>query len=224
MRSRYVSPLITLVICAIMIMVNNARANPLADQSAPPDGPASPAVAITPVLQYQGRMTNPTTGQPIADGVYAVTFSLYDVAAGGTAKWTETKNVPVTGGLFSTALGDTAPLPQSIVNGQALWLGVNVGADLEATMPAFVVGGADAIESIEGELQNLMMRIRYAQVPVVSAIHGMALGGGCELAVYSARRVAHMESYIGLVEVGVGLVPGAGGLTYIARRAAENMA
>ena len=45
-----------------------------------------------------------------------------------------------------------------------------------------------------------------------------------ELAVYSAKRVAHMESYIGLVEVGVGLVPGAGGLTYIARRAAENMA
>jgi len=50
----------------------------------------------------------------------------------------------------------------------------------------------------------------------------MALGGGCELSVYSARRVAHMESYMGLVEVGVGLVPGAGGLTYIARRAAEN--
>jgi 3-hydroxyacyl-CoA dehydrogenase len=96
-----------------------------------------------------------------------------------------------------------------------------VGADLEATMPAFAVGGPDAIESIEQELQNLMMRIRYAQVPVISALHGMALGGGCELAVYSARRVAHMESYMGLVEVGVGLVPGAGGLTYVARRAAE---
>ena len=100
----------------------------------------------------------------------------------------------------------------------------SVGADLEATMPAFVVGGADAIESIEQELQNLMLRIRYAQVPVLSAIHGMALGGGCEMSVYSARRVAHMESYIGLVEMGVGLVPGAGGLTYIARRAAENAA
>src|SRR6218665_3705817 len=50
----------------------------------------------------------------------------------------------------------------------------------------------------------------------------MARGGGCELAIHSHRRVAAMESYIGLVEVGVGLVPGAGGLTYIARRAAEN--
>ncbi len=109
--------------------------------------------------------------------------------------------------------------------GMVIWSGdapFSVGADLEATMPAFLIGGADAIDSIEGELQNLMLRIRYAQVPVVAAIHGMALGGGCELAVYSARRVAHMESYIGLVEVGVGLIPGAGGLTYIARRAAEN--
>lgn len=119
---------------------------------------------------------------------------------------------------------DTA---ESDFDGMVIWSGdapFSVGADLEATMPAFVIGGADAIESIEQELQNLMLRLRYAQVPVVSAIHGMALGGGCEMAVYSARRVAHMESYIGLVEVGVGLVPGAGGLTYIARRAAENAA
>ena len=109
--------------------------------------------------------------------------------------------------------------------GMVIWSGdapFSVGADLEATMPAYAVGGPDAIESIEKELQNLVMRVRYAQVPVVAAIHGMALGGGCELAVHAARRVAHMESYIGLVEVGVGLVPGAGGLTYIARRAAEN--
>jgi len=112
-------------------------------------------------------------------------------------------------------------------DGLVIWSGdapFSVGADLAATMPAFVVAGISAIESVERELQNLMLRLRYAQVPVISAIHGMALGGGCELAVYSARRVAHMESYIGLVEVGVGLVPGAGGLTYIARRAAENAA
>jgi 3-hydroxyacyl-CoA dehydrogenase len=66
-----------------------------------------------------------------------------------------------------------------------------------------------------------MLRIRYAATPVVAAIRGMALGGGCEVAVHCARRVAAMESYIGLVEVGVGLIPGGGGLTCIARRAAE---
>ena len=100
----------------------------------------------------------------------------------------------------------------------------SAGADLQAMLPAFMVAGVSAIEGAEEELQNAMLRIRYASVPVVSAIRGLALGGGCELAIHSARRVAHMESYLGLVEVGVGLVPGAGGLTYIARRAAENAA
>ena len=100
----------------------------------------------------------------------------------------------------------------------------SAGADLQAMLPAFMIAGVSAIEGAEQELQNTMLRIRYANVPVVSAIRGLALGGGCELAVHSARRVVHMESYIGLVEVGVGLVPGAGGLTYIARRAAENAA
>ena len=98
----------------------------------------------------------------------------------------------------------------------------SVGADLQSMLPAFMMGGAAMIEGVEAELQNVMLRLRYAAVPVVSAIRGLALGGGCEMAVYSAKRVAAMESYIGLVEVGVGLVPGAGGLAYIARRAAEN--
>jgi len=100
----------------------------------------------------------------------------------------------------------------------------SAGADLQAMLPAFMVGGVDMIEGVEGELQNLMLRLRYASVPTVAAVQGLALGGGCEMAVYCAKRVAAMESYIGLVEVGVGLVPGAGGLTYIARRAAENAA
>ncbi len=97
----------------------------------------------------------------------------------------------------------------------------SAGANLEALLPVFMKLGAKGIKPEEKKLQDAMLRIRYAQVPVVSAMRGLALGGGCELAVHSARRVAHMETYIGLVEVGVGLVPGAGGLAYIARRAAE---
>ncbi|NMM06683.1 3-hydroxyacyl-CoA dehydrogenase/enoyl-CoA hydratase family protein [Polaromonas sp.] len=100
----------------------------------------------------------------------------------------------------------------------------SAGADLQAMLPAFMMGGSAMIDGVEAELQKVMLKLRYAAVPVVSAIRGLALGGGCELAVYSSKRVAAMESYIGLVEVGVGLVPGAGGLTYIARRAAENAA
>ncbi len=97
----------------------------------------------------------------------------------------------------------------------------SAGANLEALMPVFMKSGAKGIAPEEKKLQDAMLRIRYASVPVVSAIRGIALGGGCELAVYSARRVAAMESYMGLVEVGVGLIPGGGGLTFIARRAAE---
>ncbi|MDP2450398.1 MAG: 3-hydroxyacyl-CoA dehydrogenase/enoyl-CoA hydratase family protein [Polaromonas sp.] len=100
----------------------------------------------------------------------------------------------------------------------------SAGADLQAMLPAFMMAGVSAVEGAEAEMQNVMLKLRYAAVPVVSAVRGLALGGGCELAVYSSKRVAAMESYIGLVEVGVGLVPGAGGLTYIARRAAENAA
>jgi 3-hydroxyacyl-CoA dehydrogenase len=97
----------------------------------------------------------------------------------------------------------------------------SVGADLQAMLPLFMSGGAKAIEPEEKKLQDAMLRLRYTNVPTVAAVSGMALGGGCELAIYCAKRVASLESYIGLVEVGVGLVPGAGGLVYGARRASE---
>jgi 3-hydroxyacyl-CoA dehydrogenase len=97
----------------------------------------------------------------------------------------------------------------------------SAGANLESLMPVFMKSGAKGIDPELKKFQDIMLRIRYAQVPTVAAVRGIALGGGCELAVTCARRVAHMESYMGLVEVGVGLIPGAGGLATIARRAAE---
>ncbi len=97
----------------------------------------------------------------------------------------------------------------------------SAGANLEALMPLFMKSGGKGILPEEKKLQDAMLRIRNASVPVVAAIRGIALGGGCELAIHCARRVAAMESYMGFVEVGVGLIPGGGGLTYVARRAAE---
>jgi 3-hydroxyacyl-CoA dehydrogenase len=111
--------------------------------------------------------------------------------------------------------------------GVVIWSGDEpfcAGADLQGMLPAFMSGGVSLLDEAMAEVQRVMLRLRYANVPVVSAVRGLALGGGCELAVHSAKRAVAMESYIGLVEVGVGLVPGAGGLTYIARRAAENLA
>ena len=100
----------------------------------------------------------------------------------------------------------------------------SAGANLESLMPVFMKLGAKGIAPEEKKLQDMMLRVRYASVPVVAAVRGMALGGGCELAVHCAQRVAAMESYVGLVEVGVGLIPGGGGLAYVARRAAERAA
>jgi 3-hydroxyacyl-CoA dehydrogenase len=97
----------------------------------------------------------------------------------------------------------------------------SAGANLESLLPVFMKSGAKGIAPIVKELQDTMLRLRYANVPVVAAVRGLALGGGCEIALACDRRVAHMESYVGLVEVGVGLLPAGGGLTTIARRAAE---
>jgi 3-hydroxyacyl-CoA dehydrogenase len=98
----------------------------------------------------------------------------------------------------------------------------SAGANLEAAMPIFMKEGGQGVGRVVKQMQDAMLRLRYANVPVVAAMRGIALGGGNEIALHCARRVAHMETYVGLVEVGVGLVPAGGGLAYIARRAAEN--
>jgi len=71
--------------------------------------------------------------------------------------------------------------------------------------------------------QDTMMRVRYSSIPVVVAPHGMSLGGGCEMTMHADKVVAAAETYIGLVEVGVGLIPGGGGSKEFALRSAKNM-
>ena len=68
-----------------------------------------------------------------------------------------------------------------------------------------------------------MMRARYSAVPVVVAPQGLTLGGACELSLHADRVVAAAESYIGLVELGVGLIPGGGGTKEFALRAADEI-
>ena len=118
-------------------------------------------------------------------------------------------------------------LAEAGYNGLVIWSGdepFSAGANLEAMLPTYMKLGAKGIAPEIKKLQDALLRLRYASVPTIAAMRGLALGGGCEIAVHCARRVAHLETYVGLVEVGVGLVPGGGGLTYIARRAAENAA
>ena len=67
--------------------------------------------------------------------------------------------------------------------------------------------------------QDTMMKVRYSSIPVVVAPHGMSLGGGCEISLHADKIVAAAETYMGLVEVGVGVIPGGGGTKEMVRRA-----
>lgn len=71
--------------------------------------------------------------------------------------------------------------------------------------------------------QKTTMRLRYSSIPVVAAPHGMALGGGCEICMHSDKVVAHAETYMGLVEFGVGLIPGGGGTKEFALRLGDEL-
>ena len=99
---------------------------------------------------------------------------------------------------------------------------LSAGADLQSMLPLFMSGGVKAIEPEVVKLQQAHQALKYANVPVVAAVAGLALGGGCELLLHAAKRVASIESYIGLVEVGVGLIPAGGGLKEAAARAAND--
>lgn len=79
----------------------------------------------------------------------------------------------------------------------------------------------DELDMAIRQFQNTTMRLRYSSVPVVVAPHGMALGGGCEMCLHADAVQAAAESYIGLVELGVGLIPGGGGTKEMVLRAAD---
>ncbi|MCK5846297.1 MAG: enoyl-CoA hydratase/isomerase family protein [Bacteroidales bacterium] len=130
--------------------------------------------------------------------------------------------------------------------GEGVLIGINKAVDLaEASYKALVISnegehfsaGANvgmiymlAIEQEWEELdmaiqwfQKTTMRLRYSSIPVIAAPHGMALGGGCEICMHSDKVIAHAETYMGLVEFGVGLIPGGGGTKEFALRLGDEL-
>lgn len=100
--------------------------------------------------------------------------------------------------------------------GQNFSVGANIGM-------IFMFAVEQEYEELNGAIkyfQDTMMRMRYSSIPTVVAPHQMALGGGCELSMHADKVVAHSETYIGLVEFGVGVIPGGGGSKEMTRRAA----
>ncbi len=98
----------------------------------------------------------------------------------------------------------------------------SVGANIGMIFMMAVEQEYDELNMAIKYFQDTMMRMRYSSIPTVAAPHGMALGGGCELSLHADKVVAAAETYIGLVEFGVGVIPGGGGSKEMALRASDN--
>jgi 3-hydroxyacyl-CoA dehydrogenase len=97
----------------------------------------------------------------------------------------------------------------------------SVGANIGMIFMMAVEQEYDELNMAIKMFQDTMMRMRYSAIPTVSAPHGMTLGGGCELSLHADKVIAAAETYIGLVEFGVGVIPGGGGSKEFALRAAD---
>ena len=178
-----------------------------------------------PVYQRQ-RFPDPLLGEnfPAGDTVFE---------NDGLRMWTDGDGIAVVG--FKTKMNTVNDqvldgLQESIsraeqdFQGLVIWQAkepFSAGADLSGAMGLLQAGDVRGFESMVANFQATSQRIKYSLVPVVAAIRGLAFGGGCEFQMHSARTVAGLESYIGLVEAGVGLLPAGGGLKEIAVRASQ---
>ncbi|RZJ60630.1 MAG: enoyl-CoA hydratase/isomerase family protein, partial [Flavobacterium sp.] len=97
----------------------------------------------------------------------------------------------------------------------------SVGANIGMIFMMAVEQEYDELNMAIKMFQDTMMRVRYSSIPVVVAPHGMTLGGGCEMSMHADKVVAAAETYIGLVEFGVGVIPGGGGSKEMALRASD---
>ncbi|MEM0543526.1 3-hydroxyacyl-CoA dehydrogenase NAD-binding domain-containing protein [Flavobacterium sp. j3] len=97
----------------------------------------------------------------------------------------------------------------------------SVGANIGMIFMMAVEQEYDELNMAIKMFQDTMMRVRYSSIPVIVAPHGMTLGGGCEMSMHADRVVAAAETYIGLVEFGVGVIPGGGGSKEMALRASD---
>ena len=120
-------------------------------------------------------------------------------------------------------------LPEAVAQAERRFSGLVVwhpapfayGANLKEVSTAIAAGEFAQLASFVGDFQIASQALKYARIPTVAAVQGMALGGGCEFVMHCGRRVVALESYIGLVEAGVGLIPAGGGCKEFAIRASR---
>ncbi len=136
----------------------------------------------------------------IGDGVLCLEFhsKMNAIGSGTLSAINKSIEIAETEGWKGLVIGNDAP-------------NFSAGANLAMMLMLAIEQEFDELNMVISYFQKTVMRLRYSSVPVVIAPHGLTLGGGCEMTLHSDGAVASAETYIGLVEAGVGLIPGGGG-------------
>ncbi|NDE90259.1 MAG: 3-hydroxyacyl-CoA dehydrogenase/enoyl-CoA hydratase family protein [Alphaproteobacteria bacterium] len=150
--------------------------------------------------------------------------SLWDIGDGVLCAEYHSKMNAIDPDIFKTLQEACKIIPSSNGKYKALVIhnegsNFSVGANLGLALFAINIASWETIEQLVKEGQNTYRQLRYAPFPVVSVMHNMALGGGCEIHLHADHTIAHAETYTGLVEVGVGVIPGWGGCAQLLGRA-----
>jgi 3-hydroxyacyl-CoA dehydrogenase len=174
------------------------------------DVPVPPGTVDLALLEKAGGVVERNAGASVldlGDGVFCLEFHSKMNTIGGD-----------TLAMFHKAIR------RAETEGQALVIGnqgpnFSAGANLALLVAAIAEGAFDEVALTVQAFQKAMMAVKYARVPVVAAPHDLALGGGCETCLHADAIVALGETYMGLVEIGVGLLPAGGGTKELALRA-----
>ena len=160
----------------------------------------------TPIFKNTG-----CTVHDIGDGVLCVEFRTKMNTIGGEVLEGINKAIDIAEaeGWKGIVLGNNAP-------------NFSAGANLAIVLMQAIEQEWDELNFAVRHFQNTVMRLRYSSIPAVAAPHGLTLGGGCEMSMHSDACMAAAETYIGLVEVGVGVIPGGGGSKEFALRLSDS--
>ncbi|HET8732457.1 MAG TPA: 3-hydroxyacyl-CoA dehydrogenase family protein, partial [Anaeromyxobacteraceae bacterium] len=172
------------------------------------DAPAD-AVDLT-ILKKAGREVERNAGASVVDlgdGVFCLEFHSKMNAIGGD-----------TLAMYHRAIARAEREGQGLVIGNQA-ANFSAGANLALLVMAIAEGAFDEVDLQVRAFQKAMMAVKYARVPVVAAPHGLSLGGACETSLHADAIVPQAETYMGLVEIGVGLLPAGGGTKELALRA-----
>ena len=175
----------------------------------------NPRIILLPALKERKKIvkTNASaTLVDIGDGVACLEF--------------HTKMNSIDEGL-TTMLADSCDIVEKDFKGMVIAnhdeRAFSAGANVFLVLTAAQKGDWDIIETMVETLQNTLMKMKYLSRPVVAAPAGMALGGGCEITMHSSRCLPNGETYMGLVEVGVGVIPAGGGCKELLIRMTEGI-